>query len=716
MRLKAVQLSGFRGFGTKQQFDLNADAIIIVGSNGQGKTSLFDGIMWALVGRIPRLGHNDNIVSLYSDSGEARVSLDLQSSNNSICQIVRSYDGVKQQLSLNVDGEQIRDPLSTQRVIQMVWPEALLTADSELALSTALTRSIYLQQDLVRQFIESDKEQDRFNTVSELVGVGRVTELQHALERSKLAWSKATNQFEKEEQLLYSRMKSREEYCNRLANSDSDKFAAIELDWQNWWTSLRKTSNLAPGESNLLPGTSQASALLDVTLKKLIAFRRSVELERDNAAQLLSECESRATSELPNETVFKNALDIANKTIGELQTALSAAERQAADERLKITEICQAQEELNTLAKLALRHLKPICPVCGQPHDLDATRGRLQSIIDSTSIKDDKLPSISRIADLVTSLRSQEQSRANIEALIQQAEEANREGRLWMQRRDRRVSELGLSADPSENIINSLRKFVSDHDSLINILIKLQRSGEELSLTISEASEFAMRSETIQEIEALKVKIAETTKSLQERQQTGEMSGRILEGLRDATFFVVDGQLKRIEPLLKRIYATIEPHPAFRTVEFLTAFSRGRGRLETRIQDTFADKSSESPEVILSSSQMNALAVSIFLAFNLGVKTLPLETAMLDDPIQSLDDVNLLGLVDLLRRVRLHRQLLISTHDSRFGRLLERKLRPVSADQRTIVVDFRGWNRSGPEIETREVSRDKEPMRFLSVI
>jgi hypothetical protein len=51
----------------------------------------------------------------------------------------------------------------------------------------------------------------------------------------------------------------------------------------------------------------------------------------------------------------------------------------------------------------------------------------------------------------------------------------------------------------------------------------------------------------------------------------------------------------------------------------------------------------------LSSSQLNVLAVSAFLALNPGVETLPLNAVALDDPLQSLDDVNLLSLIDLPR-------------------------------------------------------------------
>jgi hypothetical protein len=58
---------------------------------------------------------------------------------------------------------------------------------------------------------------------------------------------------------------------------------------------------------------------------------------------------------------------------------------------------------------------------------------------------------------------------------------------------------------------------------------------------------------------------------------------------------------------------------------------------------------------------MNALAVSVFLALNIGIPRPPLPIAMLDDPLQSLDDINLLGLIDLFRRTKNNRQFFVLT-------------------------------------------------------
>src|SRR5690242_5970092 len=107
-----------------------------------------------------------------------------------------------------------------------------------------------------------------------------------------------------------------------------------------------------------------------------------------------------------------------------------------------------------------------------------------------------------------------------------------------------------------------------------------------------------------------------------------------------------------MEPLLTHIYSRIDPHPAFRVIGFLSSIVRGKGQLTPVIRDPVSGVESDSPSTILSSSQLNALAVCMFLSLNLGVANPPLQTVILDDPLQSLDDINLLGLIDLLRRTK----------------------------------------------------------------
>ncbi len=54
-RLTSLQVEGFRGFRDRASFDLDASAVLMTGPNGTGKTSVFDAVLWILVGDVPRL-------------------------------------------------------------------------------------------------------------------------------------------------------------------------------------------------------------------------------------------------------------------------------------------------------------------------------------------------------------------------------------------------------------------------------------------------------------------------------------------------------------------------------------------------------------------------------------------------------------------------------------------------------------------------------------
>ncbi len=93
-----------------------------------------------------------------------------------------------------------------------------------------------------------------------------------------------------------------------------------------------------------------------------------------------------------------------------------------------------------------------------------------------------------------------------------------------------------------------------------------------------------------------------------------------------------------------------------------------------------------------------------------------LRTAVLDDPVQSLDDVNLLSLTDVLRTVRDRRQIVVSTHDEVLAELLIRKLRPLREGNATAVVTIDQWGEAGPRVtaEMRSASELEPDFQLLA--
>ncbi|MBS9977791.1 AAA family ATPase [Vibrio alginolyticus] len=131
------------------------------------------------------------------------------------------------------------------------------------------------------------------------------------------------------------------------------------------------------------------------------------------------------------------------------------------------------------------------------------------------------------------------------------------------------------------------------------------------------------------------------------------------------------------EDLINAIYKKIDPHPTFKKVEFKVSFETEKPSLNILVSDG-AD-GMISPILYFSAAQTNILSLSVFLANALHAtddEGNPIDVILIDDPIQSMDSINVLSTIDLLRSICLQfdKQLIISTHDENFFGLLQRKI------------------------------------------
>ncbi|MBX9987157.1 AAA family ATPase [Priestia aryabhattai] len=84
-----------------------------------------------------------------------------------------------------------------------------------------------------------------------------------------------------------------------------------------------------------------------------------------------------------------------------------------------------------------------------------------------------------------------------------------------------------------------------------------------------------------------------------------------------------------------------------------------------------ADTQKTSAKNILSSGQLNVLAISIFLAMNESQRIHDLDFIAIDDPIQNMDDINQFSICDVLGSI--DKQVIFSTHDFEFVKLFVKK-------------------------------------------
>jgi len=164
-------------------------------------------------------------------------------------------------------------------------------------LASVLARGVYLQQDLIRHFVEAATDQERFTAVSELVGAGRVTELQASLERAKKAWSTAANQRDDEVNPLRERLAVIEGRLAESADQASRGGEAITSEsWAQWWNSLAEIG-LTGGRVDA--GSRGAPSVIDGAMKQLEALRRSTERRLESLRSLHAEIARLAKWSIP---------------------------------------------------------------------------------------------------------------------------------------------------------------------------------------------------------------------------------------------------------------------------------------------------------------------------------------------------------------------------------------------------------------------------------
>lgn len=146
------------------------------------------------------------------------------------------------------------------------------------------------------------------------------------------------------------------------------------------------------------------------------------------------------------------------------------------------------------------------------------------------------------------------------------------------------------------------------------------------------------------------------------------------------------------EELINQIYSKIDPHPEFKKVQFKCSFENGTGKLNVFVSD---DNNNLSPSLYYSTAQLNVLSLSIFLAKALNAKDNngnDVNCIFIDDPIQSMDSINILATIDLFRSLvsNYDKQIILSTHDENFHRLLEKKIPKEYFDSKFIELETFG--------------------------
>jgi DNA repair exonuclease SbcCD ATPase subunit len=653
-RLVELELEAFRGFAAPQRIDLDADVVLLRGDNGVGKTSIADGLLWLITGTIPRLVERgravrkgaDPIVNRYRPAGPARVKLTLALPDEQRVAFTRTGSAERSKLTASGASDNPDVPAQLAASLGDMTPEQLVQAVSSWGI---------LQQHALLAALDSGPTLHQ--RLAEVVGLERVTRFTDAASQVTKQVAADQRQLEAVRNSLQARTARAEA---QLTASRSEELG-VDAEKQR----------LAAVLASAAAGSPQG-----ITVKSPASIENLAALERAIAAGLTDALElTQAYAQLAaTQTSVGQAVDdIERELIGLSERAEQAAQRAP----------IQIQ-----LATAALALLGPHCPVCGQGIDAEHVRQHLTELLtkseNEAAATEAAQRDVAKAHSRLQAARLAEERRASAERNVAEILRRTRSGlgsTGWLE-----VDESWTTPQNTAGYIEQLsdlqqRLRLTSANARRNTSEQIARSSSEVESTQSE-------------LERVDRELAETKGRL-ERAKTLDDAAHV------AAERIIKRALERLEPSFAEVYDRLSPHPTFTELRAAQDFFYGKSRIVPEVYDP-VHKVAGNPTLLFSEGQLNVVALSYFLglALNAGAGSLPF--IVLDDPLQTMDVLGVLGFADLCRRLREERQIIVTTHDRRFASLLARKLAPREEHTRTLLHEFDGWTAEGPKIRTTD--------------
>ena len=688
-----IEIEGFRGFADRQRLELDASVVILSGPNGTGKTSFFDAVQWLLIGTLERLEpwrvrrNAEHVVNQYkaASGGRATVAASLRIAGRSV-ELRRTgrYDSSQ----LEWRDESILYEDDAERALA-----GALTPMGRMSLQRALLSSGLLQQDVIRDVLE-DKPAERYDQLAAILGLNAIVGFPAAAKK-------------RADRLATDGDRARKAVADLEATARSERERIDALHAR-----AAQAPNVAPLRAQLAERIGTYENILTVRGEVPVSsgeaqeLRIAVGIAADTLSGLLAEADPalQALATQPSATAeeldgLRLAVQAATQATTEAHRALTEAER-LYDEELEVS------SRLGRLAAEAIPLLGRDCPVCGQAIDPRHVRVHLEQVLAAGS---SRLPELREACDAAAAqlakLRSEEeqaaQTLAEVTARTERISQAHARHEAWIARITDMVKGLAERFEFREEA--ALER--GDRAALRaaqEALMDISRGASELVSAFGWVGETAALSAAQTRLADTEAEIAEARGRAAKASKSEDEARTLQRAAVRAAASVTEERFAVLRPIIQDVYARLAPHPAFTDLSFAVDVYRERGIVTPQVLDPEHDLKAD-PLLVFSSSQANVVALSAFLALSWATGEDAMPFLLLDDPLQSLDDVNALGFADLCRHMRTRRQLIVSTHDPRLASLLERKLAPRREDQRTRSLRFIAWSRSGPLIDSSKV-------------
>jgi DNA repair exonuclease SbcCD ATPase subunit len=657
-RLTHLEIEGFRGFAERQSIDLDADAIVVRGDNGAGKTSVVDALLWVFVGelahlaeRVRGLRRTEDVVKNRFNPYGARVALTLGVDGVEYI-VTRSGDQKNTHLQLQAgDGDLLDGAVAEARL------SALFGIASPAELRLAVGTWGLLRQDAIRAALDAAGGA-LHERLSGLIGLERVSAFATAATRASDA-------------LIRERTAARTTY-GRTQQRHTDALKRLEAARQ----AAGSPDDIARLVRNGL-ATIEDQLPEDVAL--VVPSAPDVEAVKALGIALATTLHALEQLQTRQRTLRAHS-DDPEQLAARAEDAVAAAQAAAEESTARAPALVQ-------LASAAMGLLGSRCPVCEQPIDPDSVREHLQEVLEhSKTLTAQAQASQDRLvraqAELAQARRALEERRTALDEVARahgHATEAIAEGASHV-----RIDVIDLDPLAVDRLVDGLGAPVGSLRDLYRTVN--EASGAHVARAADEVEDAAV------EVEAAKNQVS----NLEDRCAKAK---QLEHAAHEAARRILEHALAELQPIFAEVFERLAPNPAFTELLARQDVLRNRNQIVPMVRDPQRGIEAN-PLLVFSEGQLNVVALSYFLGMALNARDAALPFLVLDDPLQALDVMAILGFSDLCRHIRDHRQLIVTTHDRRFADVLVRKLSPRDTNQTLVVHDFHGWEPNGPLIET----------------
>ena len=669
LRLARLELAGFRGIREPTRLALPPGFVVITGRNGSGKSSICDAIEYALLGELHKYDEGKEVGESINDyvwwrgepvAEEQFVRLTLSATDGRGKEVIsRSADRRRDRGVENLAAALCLEKLAPADCLGEICRSALIRDEMIAA------ESVDLAQAQRYEFVRAAAG------IYSLAGVDRRSNQVHqALLKKKDAAEEDFEDRKEELARLRTELTELREEAAGIADVDAAERALAKL-----------------------VGTDETAASLAQSARRLAGELRT---EIKEISELASQA-GKLRAEMRQRDSKQSRL-----ARQQLESELDLVKRQLPGLRQEFEDSNRLWEEAETAAvgrslDALRRHGKKVglqercCPLCGQAQTEEEFEKALEVLNDKVA------------ADAGT--------RADLE---QRAEEARKELRA-LERRERRLDEeLGLFWDRGDELESKLKEIRARAKEEIGLRLSPDLLAEEFDDAINERR--STRREVETELGILDASlVVDKVRALEDRARSAEQArdrARSLltrlesalqrfntywGGIKRAVGEQVSERLGLLEPLLGNLYLRLRPHLDWEEIHYRLG-GQVRRVLNLEVGEAL------NPRFMFSSGQRRAAGLSFLLAVYLSRSWCRLQTLILDDPVQHIDDYRSLHLVETLAAIRrAGHQVICTVEDHDLAELMARRL-CTGPDPVGLLVEMRYRPRRGAEFaEIRKI-------------